>query len=393
MVAAYCAERIEMTQELLKPITTSAELKTLCQSLSGETYITVDTEFMREKTYFPQLCLVQVAGNAVNGLIDALAEGLDWTPFWELMKNPKILKVFHSPRQDIEIFVKMAGFVPAPLFDTQIAAMACGFPDQVSYARLAESLTGTAINKEEQFTDWTKRPLRPAQLEYALSDVTVLRGVYEALLARLERNGRTDWLSGENEKLNDIKTYQVDPDQIWQRMKLRSNKPSSWAALKSLAAWRENEAMRVNRPRQMILKDDVLSQLAMALPDTPEKLEGTRGFPKGLANDKRGEAIITLIKEAKKAGRDAMPARNDRISLTPAQEDQLELLKLALKITARKEGLAARLIAQNGDLEAFIAGLDTPLRHGWRADIFGNLAEKLITGQTALSVNGMVEVL
>ena len=256
-----------MTQEILTTITTSDALKALCQSLSGETYITIDTEFMRERTYFPQLCLVQVAGAKETGLIDALVGDLDWTPFWDLMKNPKILKVFHSPRQDIEIFVKMAGFVPTPLFDTQIAAMACGFPDQVSYARLAETLTGTTINKEEQFTDWTRRPLRPAQLEYALSDVTVLRGVYEALLQKLQQNGRTEWLAEENAKLNDIKTYQVDPNDVWQRIKLRTNKPASWAALKALAAWREHEAMRVNRPRQMIFKDDVLSQLAMSLPE------------------------------------------------------------------------------------------------------------------------------
>jgi ribonuclease D len=375
----------------MKTITTSEELASLCRNLSGEKYITVDTEFMREKTYFPQLCLVQVAGETVNGLIDALHD-LDWTPFWDLMKNPKILKVFHSPRQDIEIFVKMAGFVPTPIFDTQVAALACGFPDQVSYARLAEALTGTIINKEEQFTDWTRRPLRPAQLEYALSDVTVLRGVYEGLVAKLEQNGRIEWLAQENAKLNDINTYQVNPDEIWQRIRLRTNKPACWAALKLLASWREKEAMRVNRPRQMILKDDVLSQLAMSLPDTAEKLESTRGFPKGLAVGTRGEAILELVREAKKAGKDALPPRDDSPTLTPAQEDQLELLKLALKIMARRAGVAARLIANTDELENFIAGRDTPLRHGWRAEVFGDLAEKLVTGKTALSVNGLVEI-
>jgi ribonuclease D len=381
-----------MTQELLTAITDSAALKALCDRLSGDAYVTVDTEFMRERTYFPQLCLVQIAGANHAALIDALAEGLDWTPFWELMKNPKILKVFHSPRQDIEIFVKMSGFVPTPLFDTQIAAMACGFPDQSSYARLAESLAGTIINKEEQFTDWTRRPLRAAQLEYALSDVTVLRPVYEALRNRLAQNGRIAWLAGETDKLNAIDTYRVNPDDAWQKLRLRTNKPASWAALRKLAAWREMEAMRVNRPRQMVLKDDVLSQLALSLPDTLEKLEGTRGFPKGLANGARGDALVALIREAKGAGKDAVPPRDDTPALSPAQEDQLELLKLALKIVARQAGTAPRLIGNNDDLEAFVAGRDTPLRHGWRADIFGSLAEKLLTGKTALGVNGLVEI-
>lgn len=381
-----------MTQELLTPITDNAGLRALCDRLTNDTYVTVDTEFMRERTYFPQLCLVQIAGEHHAAVIDALADGLDWTPFWDLMKNPKILKVFHSPRQDIEIFVKMSGFVPAPLFDTQIAAMACGFPDQSSYARLAEALAKTTINKEEQFTDWTRRPLRPAQLEYALSDVTVLRKVYAALRDRLAQNGRIAWLAGETDKMNAIDTYRVNPDDAWQKLRLRTNKPSSWAALKKLAAWRELEAMRVNRPRQMVLKDDVLSQLALSLPDTLDKLEGTRGFPKGLLGGGRGDALIALIREAKGAGKDALPPRDDAPSLSPAQEDQLELLKLALKIVARQAGVAPRLIGNNDDLEYFVVGRDTPLRHGWRAEIFGALAEKLLTGKTALSVNGIVDI-
>ena len=376
-----------MTQAL---ITNSSDLAALCGRLQHETVLTVDTEFMRERTYYPQLCLIQVAGTAEAAAIDALAPNLDLNPFWELMRNKNILKVFHAPRQDIEIFVNLAGLVPQPLFDTQIGAMAMGFADQVSYAKLAEALANTTINKEEQFTDWTARPLRPAQLDYALQDVIVLRRVYEVMHAKLQEMNRLPWIAEETSRLNDINTYRVNPETTWERLRLRSNKPSAWAALRALTAWREREAMRVNRPRQMVLKDDVLTQIAMTVPTTREALSRTRGLPGSLNKDAIAEQIIALMLTAKQAGSDALPPRNDNAALTPAQEDSLDLLRLALKIVARQAQVAPRLLAGSDDLVAMVVGRDTPLLHGWRAELFGLAAKRLLAGEMAISVKGLV---
>lgn len=373
-----------MTQETIIPITDSATLAALCQKLAHEAYITVDTEFMRERTYYPQLCLVQVAGTTDAAVIDALAPGLDWTPFWDLMQNPAVLKIFHAPRQDIEIFVKHSGKVPFPVFDTQIAAMALGFQDQVSYARLAEALTGDIINKEEQYTDWTVRPLRPAQLIYALQDVTILRKVYEKMQEKLTTRNRHLWLTEEMAVLNNIDFYRVNPDEAWERLKLRSNKAASWAALKSMAAWREKQAMRMDRPRQMILKDEVLTQIAMALPTTQEALAKTRGIPNNIANNPE---IVHLLVAAKSAKNDVIPKRTDSPSLTPSQEDQLELLKMALKIIARQQNVSTRLIAGNDDLNQFVQGkAETRIASGWRHEIFGQIAADLMNGEIGLKI-------
>lgn len=373
-----------MTQANIIPITDSKTFYDLCQKLAHEAYITVDTEFMRERTYYPQLCLVQVAGTTDSAVIDALSPDLDWTPFWDLMQNPAVLKIFHAPRQDIEIFVKHSGHVPFPVFDTQIAAMALGFQDQVSYAKLAEALTGDIINKEEQFTDWTARPLRPAQLTYALQDVTVLRQVYEAMQEKLTSRNRHLWLTEEMAVLNNIDYYRVHPEEAWERLKLRSNKPASWAALKSLAAWREMQAMRVNRPRQMVLKDEVLTQLAMAVPTTQDALVKTRGIPNNVANNPE---VLALLVAAKSANADVIPKRVDGPNLTSSQEDQLELLKMALKIIARQQNVSTRLIAGNDDLNAFVQGKEnTRIANGWRHEIFGKIASGLLHGEIGLKI-------
>lgn len=380
-----------MTQETITPITTAAELASLCSRLSKDSFLTVDTEFMRERTYFPQLCLVQVAGEHEAAIIDALAPDLKnkeaWHPFWELMTNASILKVFHAVRQDIEIFVNLAGIVPYPLFDTQVAALALGFQDQVSYARLADAMTGTYINKEEQFTDWTSRPLRDSQLEYALQDVTVLRKVYVAMQTRLQEQNRLHWLSEEMTALDNIDHYRVNPDAVWERLKMRSNRASSWAALKALAAWREREAIRMNRPRQTILKDDVLTQLAMTVPTTQEALAKTRGIPNYIASGAQTEAVLELMNTAKEAKNDAIPKRNEGPTLNASQEDQLEIAKLALKIVARQYNVATRLIASNDDMTGFVQNPDiSHLLTGWRGELFGDLAYKLMTGNAALRI-------
>lgn len=383
-----------MTQETITPIntiTTPEELAALCARLRDDTFLTVDTEFMRERTYFPQLCLVQIAGEKEAAIIDALAPELKpkevWAPFWELMTNSSILKVFHAVRQDIEIFVNIAGIVPYPLFDTQVAALALGFQDQVSYARLAETLTGVYISKEEQFTDWTARPLRDSQLEYALQDVTVLRRVYHEIREKLQTQNRYHWLSEEMTALDNIDHYRVNPDTMWERLKLRSNRPSSWAALKSLAAWREREAMRQNRPRQTILKDDVLTQIAMTVPVTREALAKTRNIPKQIAEGNQTENVLKLMQVAKQATPDSVPKRNEGPSLNAAQDDQFEIVKLALKITARKHNVSTKLIASNDDLTAFIINPDSShLIQGWRGELFGAIAHDLMNGKAALMI-------
>jgi ribonuclease D len=373
-----------MTQDNIIPITTSEALEALCRNLAHEAYVTVDTEFMRERTYYPQLCLVQVAGTEHSAVIDALVPGIDWTPFWDLMQNPAVLKVFHAPRQDIEIIVKLSGNVPFPVFDTQIAAMALGFPDQSSYARLAEALTGDIINKEEQYTDWTIRPLRPAQLIYALQDVTVLRKVYEAMQEKLTTRHRHLWLTEEMSALNNIDFYRVNPEDSWERLKLRSNRASSWAALKSLSAWREREAMRLNRPRQQIIKDEVLTQIAMSVPASQDALSKTRGIPDKVANNPE---VLTLLLEAKLAKNDVIPKKTDGPSLTPSQEDQLELLKMALKIIARQQNVSPRLIANNDALYDFVLSQEgSAMMSGWREEIFGRLAHDLLHGKVGLKI-------
>lgn len=380
-----------MTQEIITTITTPDELKALCLRLGSETFLTVDTEFMRERTYFPQLCLVQISGENEAAIIDALSPDLKpkeaWAPFWELMTNSSILKIFHAVRQDIEIFVNLAGIVPYPLFDTQVAALALGFQDQVSYARLAESLTGTYISKEEQFTDWTARPLRASQLEYALQDVTVLRQVYIAIREKLQEMNRYHWLSEEMTALDNIDHYRVNPDTMWERLKLRSNRPSSWAALKSLAAWREREAMRVNRPRQTILKDDVLTQVAMTVPITREALAKTRNIPKSIAEGQHTETILKLMQNAKQATPDAVPKRDNGPHLNSAQEDQYEIIKLALKIIARQHNVSTKLIALNDHISEFILNPESShLLQGWRGEIFGKIALELMQGEAALMI-------
>lgn len=370
-------------------ITQSAELAALCARLASERFITVDTEFMRERTYYPQLCLVQVAGAHEGAAIDALVKDLDWTPFWDLMRNPQVLKVFHAPRQDIEIFLHKADVLPAPMFDTQVAAMACGFPDQVSYAKLAEATTGTFINKEEQYTDWTARPLRASQIEYALQDVIVLHKVYEVLEQKLGKNGRYEWIAEEMQRLQEPGYYRVDPATVWEKLRLRSNKPASWAALQLLADWREREAMRINRPRQMILKDEVLTQLAMALPGTIEQLAKTRGLPNNLGTGVNAETILRLVQQARGATKDTMPRPEKGPALTGMQEDQLDLLKLALRILARQEGLSPKLLASSEDLEQFVLNPegDGRLRHGWRAEMVGQKLHDLWAGQSSLRMH------
>ncbi|HYD69381.1 ribonuclease D, partial [Azospirillum sp.] len=269
-------------------ITTTSELDAFCRGLAGADYITVDTEFLREKTYYPQLCLIQVAGPDGAVAIDPLAEGIDLTSLLDVLVDPNVLKVFHAARQDVEIFFHLTGKIPHPLFDTQVAAMVCGFGESVGYETLVTKLAGARIDKSSRFTDWSARPLTERQLTYALSDVIHLRPAFEKLRKRLNRTGRAHWLEEEMAVLTNPATYTVEPDTSWQRLKVRTNKPRFMAILKELAAWREREAQRRDLPRSRVLRDEALLEIAAHAPTTVDDLARTRGMGRGFAEGKQG---------------------------------------------------------------------------------------------------------
>jgi ribonuclease D len=279
-------------------VTTTAELEALCAALSHDSFIAVDTEFMREQTYWPVLCLIQVAGGERQAIIDPQAPGLDLTTFFELMANPRVLKVFHAARQDIEIMVYRSGVVPAPVFDTQVAAMVCGFGDQVGYEQIVRKLAKAQIDKSSRFTDWSRRPLSERQLAYALSDVTHLRTVYEQLREKLERTGREPWLTEEMAILTSLDTYTVTPKDAWKRLKVRLRSKKQFAVLVAVAEWREHEAREKNVPRARILKDDAIAEVAIQMPQTKEALAALRVLPRGFGGSRNGEALLKAVKRA-----------------------------------------------------------------------------------------------
>ncbi len=371
-------------------ITTTAALATLCDRLATEPYVTVDTEFMRERTYYPELCVIQLGGAADVAVIDAQAQGLDLSPLGALFVNPAVVKVFHACRQDIEIFLLKFGTVPTPIFDTQVAAMVAGFGDQVGYDTLVSSLAGGSIDKAHRFSDWQARPLSPAQVTYAAADVTWLRLVYEALRDRLTRESRIDWVAEEAAILNEPGTYRTDPADAWRRLKLRGANRRQLAIVQAIAAWREREAMRINIPRQRVIKDEQIPELAALAPSDAEGLTRVRGITRGFAEGKSGQALLGVIASAKALPeRDlpSLPRSNDTIKPSPAL---VALLKVLLAERANAHHVAARLIASGDDIDA-LAGDDTPTLPclaGWRADVFGTDALRLKAGKIALAARG-----
>ena len=368
-------------------ITTTESLAGLCRTLAGERFVTVDTEFMRESTYWPDLCLIQLAGAEAHGLVDPLAPAIDLQPFFELMNDAAILKVFHAARQDIEIIVHRAGIVPHPVFDTQIAAMVCGFGDQVGYEAIVRRLAKAQIDKSSRFTDWSRLPLSEKQLAYALSDVTHLRIVYEKLKAELDRTGREPWLAEEMDILTSPATYRTEPEDAWRRIKIRLKNKKQLAVLLAAAAWREREAREKNVPRSRILKDDALSEIAVQMPQTREALGQLRALPSGFAQSRVGEAIIKAVKE----GLDMDPARlphldHGRDDSSDQAQAAAEILKLALKVVCEREGLAPKLVASTSDIEVVAEddNADVPLLHGWRRELFGNLAIAIKRGEATI---------
>lgn len=368
-------------------ITTTSALADACQRLGAHPYVTVDTEFLRESTYYPQLCVLQMASPEEAVVVDALAEGLDLQPFFDLMANEKVVKVFHAARQDIEIVWHRAGLIPHPIFDTQVAAMVLGYGDSISYDQLVQRITGGAIDKSNRFTDWTRRPLTKAQIDYAVSDVTHLRDVYQKLSGDLNKRGRTEWLSEEMDVLTSPDTYRMDPDNAWQRLRTRVRKPKELAVLIEIAAWREREAKARDVPRGRILKDDVIADIAVQAPTTSERLAALRSLPKGFEKSKWGQEIPDLVKKALARDPKTLPVL-ERAKPMANGTAIVELLKVLLRMTSERHAVASKVIATVDDLERIAADdhADVPALKGWRRELFGEKALALKAGRLALAI-------
>jgi ribonuclease D len=371
-------------------VTDSHQLAELCQRLAAETFVTVDTEFMRERTYWPELCVVQLAGTHDVAVVDAQAPGLDLAPLGALLANTAVVKVFHAARQDVEIFLQLFGAVPVPLFDTQIAAMVAGFGDQVGYDSLVGALTGGQIDKAHRFSDWSARPLSPAQVNYAAADVTYLRIVYEKLTARLEKDGRLPWVAEEMAALAEPSTYRPDPDTMWERLRPRTSNRRMLAALRATAAWREREAQRINIPRQRLVKDESLLEIAATMPDSPATLGRVRGVSRGFADGQTGLGLLAALAEAAALPEEALPDRGAPREGPKASPALVALLRVLLAEKAESHDVAPRLLASADDLDRLACeeAPEIPALHGWRMQVFGEDALALKAGRIALGVQG-----
>lgn len=372
---------------LMQPITTTRKLADACARMAGHPFVTVDTEFLRENTYYPRLCVAQMASRDEAVVIDALAEGIDFAPFFALMANENVTKVFHAARQDIEICWHEAGIIPSPIVDTQVAAMVLGYGDSISYDQLVQRVTGDTLDKSHRFTDWTRRPLSEAQLAYAISDVTHLRDVYLKLSADLEKRGRTEWMREEMKVLTSPATYRFEPEHAWERLKTRVRKPKELAVLIEVAAWREREAQERDVPRGRVLKDDVVGDIAVQAPTTIERLAGLRSLPRGFERSKWGEAIVAAVKRGLARDPKTLP-RLERPKPPLNGQATVELLKVLLRMTAERHGVAAKVIATVEDLDRIAADdeADVPALSGWRRELFGNKALALKQGRLALAI-------
>ncbi|MBV8976073.1 MAG: ribonuclease D [Alphaproteobacteria bacterium] len=380
----------------MRIVESTAALEALADELSEAPYLALDTEFMRDQTYWPKLCLIQIAVPGTAAIIDPMAPGMDLAPFYALLARPNIVKVLHAARQDIEIFAQQGNLIPYPLFDTQVAAMVCGFGDAASYETLARKLARAEIDKSARYSDWSHRPLSKRQLEYAMADVTHLCTIYEAMVAMLKRSGRSSWVEEEMAALRDPELYRLDPKDAWKRIKPRTTNKRFLAMLASLAQWREREAQARDMPRGRVLKDEALTEIAAHPPENPQGLDRIRAVPKGFAGSKLGKSLMDAIAE----GRHAAPpegiehrAQGRRREPSPGTVD---LLKTLLRLKADQVGVAPRLIADTDDIERLAAGDDDGVAalHGWRAEVFGHDAIALRNGEIALTVeNGNAGVI
>ncbi len=369
-------------------ITSTSDLAAFCARQATAGHITVDTEFMRDKTFWPQLCLVQIAGPDEAVAVDTLADGIELKPLFELLSDPAVLKVFHAARQDIEIFYFLDRIIPKPLFDTQVAAMVCGFGDSVAYATLAAKLSGARIDKTSRYTNWARRPLSDRQLDYAIADVTHLRPVYERLHRRLENTGRAAWLDEEMAALTDPATYRIDPRSAWTKLKTRSTNPRYLAVLRELAAWREAEAMRRDLPRGRVLRDDILFDIAGHAPQDPTQLGRGRGIPRGFAESRAGKGVLAAVGHGLAVPDADCPTPPARPQPTAGAAAVAELLRVLLKHKCAAHHVAQKLVASSEDLALIAAGdgADVPALHGWRRDLFGDDAIAVKQGRLALAM-------
>lgn len=373
-------------------LTHTKDLEDFCKLCQDSPYITVDTEFVREKTYFPHLCLIQIGkpktekSDKMAVAIDPLSEDMNLACLKDLFFHPDIVKVFHAARQDLEIMLQLFdGSVPTPFFDTQIAAMVTGYGDQVGYQSLVKQICNVELDKTNQYTDWSKRPLTKSQVDYAIADVTYLCEIYETLKSILEKESRSTWVQEELEHLCDPAVIQIEPDQAWQRIKTRLDKPKILVVLKALAAWREHEAVTLDRPRHFIIKDEAIVELARQAPKNEKALTDIRGLPEKYKKGERSKGLLKIVKDALASPKSSWPKKPRKKSFPQELMPAVEMLKMLLKIQAIEHGLVPRLIANQDDLEDFLLDKDNPkIMQGWRKEIFGDVAQLMIDGQIAL---------
>ena len=372
-------------------ITEQADLEAFCQKAASRPFLCVDTEFMRESTYYSILCLIQAATDEDEVIIDPLADGLDLAPFMELMHNPDVQKVMHAARQDMEIFYQIDGKVPAPLFDSQIAAMALGFGDSVGYMALVKGRLGINLDKGARFTDWSRRPLSEKQLSYAIGDVTHLRDLYPGVVKELTDKGRISWVEEEMAGLMNAELYDIDPETAWQRLKVRSSKRDYLSVLKAVAAWRERTAKERNIPRRRVLKDDALYDLAQQRPKDIAALARLRGVPNGFEKSRSAKSLLESINDALKNSDTYAPAAPKIQHMPPNLGPTIEMLKTLLRLRTEYEDIAPRLVANVKDIEqiaAFGEKAEVQALTGWRRDVFGDDALKMLRGEIALRLEG-----
>ena len=371
----------------LAPITATSELAEACRRMAKHPFVTIDTEFLRESTYYPLLCVAQMACADEAVVVDTLAPGIDLSPFYALMVNDRVMKVFHAARQDVEIVWHAAKLIPHPIFDTQVAAMVLGYGDSISYDQLVQRITGDTLDKSHRFTDWTRRPLSEPQLRYAISDVTHLRDVYLKLVDDLKQRGRAEWVEDEMRILTSPETYRLEPGNAWQRLKTRVRKPKELAVLIEVAAWREREAQARDVPRGRVLKDEVIADIAVQAPTSSDKLKHLRSLPKGFERSRWGEAIIEAVTRGLERDPKMLP-RPARVQVAANGGAVVELLKVLLRMISESHHVAAKVIATVGDLERIAAddNADVPALSGWRRDLFGEKALALKHGKLALAI-------
>ena len=374
----------------------TGSLRALCERLAASRYIAVDTEFMRDRTYWPRLCLVQLASSDEAAAVDALAPDIDLAPLTDLMSDPGVLKVFHAARQDIEIFYHLDGRVPTPLFDTQVAGMVCGFGDQVGYEKLVAKLARASIDKTQRFTDWARRPLTRKMYDYAISDVTHLRVVYEKIAARLAQDGRESWLAEEMGTLTDPATYRLDPSDAWLRVKTRLRKPRQLAVLREAAAWRETEAQRRDVPRNRVVRDEALNEVAAQEPKTREELWKLRSLDRGRLGKDAADALLAVVAAVRAAPASTYPKERKPSPAANHAGPSADLLKVLLKLRCEENDVAQKLVASADDVEAIARddGADVRALQGWRREIFGEDALALKHGRIALGIeDGNIRVI